>query len=239
MNPVLFWDFHGTLIYPDSLWSPQYLKTARRYFPHHPVTEKQIRAAFPARGYPWDCPEQDHIALNTPEQWWHHIESAFSTMYLHCGFTEKEAQMLSKNTREQLICPKLFRFYPDVRPQLKKFREMGFQNAVLSNNFPELEEVVAAQGYSSLFERCISSACNGYEKPRRELFDFARSVMGNPRECWMIGDNPVADVEGGKNAGFRTILLRGKKRGLADLCCDDLYELERFFQQQENQKHRG
>ena len=239
MSSVLFWDFHGTLIYPDSLWSPQYLKTIRRYFPQCTVTEAEIRAAFPAGSYPWDHPEQDYTSLNTPELWWRHMEEAFHTMYLRCGFTENEARFLSKNTREQLICPELFRFYPDVRPQLKKFQNMGFQNAILSNNFPELEQVISAQGYSDLFDCCISSACNGFEKPRRELFEFARYRTGYPQECWMIGDNLSADIEGGNNAGFHTVLLRGKKSSLADVCCNDLYELETYFTQHAIKKHRG
>lgn len=230
MNPVLFWDFHGTLIYPDSLWSPQYLKTIRLYFPESALTEQEIRQAFPKGGYPWDHPEKEHIQYRTAKQWWTHMESIFFLLYTRCGFTESQALLLSQNTRKQLIQPDNVRFYPDVRPQLQRLSQMGFRNIVLSNHLPELDEIIAAHGYSDLFEQCISSACYGYEKPRPELFALARRLAGNPKECWMIGDQPVADIQGGKNAGFHTILLRGKKSNQADFCCNDLYELEQIFQ---------
>lgn len=41
------------------------------------------------------------------------------------------------------------------------------------------------------------SASVGYEKPRREIFGYSILKAGNPEIKYMIGDNPVADYQGG------------------------------------------
>ena len=43
-----------------------------------------------------------------------------------------------------------------------------------------------------------------------EIFDYARNLAGNPHKCIMIGDNPVDDIKGAKEAGFETILVNDR-----------------------------
>ena len=41
----------------------------------------------------------------------------------------------------------------------------------------------------------------------------------------MIGDNPIADIQGGKSAGKKTILVHQEKDCGADFLCDNLAEI--------------
>lgn len=38
----------------------------------------------------------------------------------------------------------------------------------------------------------------------------------------MIGDNPNADIVGGKNANMKTVLVHNEKNNSADYCFNDL-----------------
>jgi len=69
----------------------------------------------------------------------------------------------------------------------------------------------------------LSSATIGYEKPHPEAFRLALEAVGHPRQVWMIGDNPVADVGGAEAAGLRAILVR-REDGEAQLRAADLTE---------------
>ena len=49
----------------------------------------------------------------------------------------------------------------------------------------------------------------GVRKPDRRLFEIAAKRCGMTLDAggWMIGDNPIADVAGGRAAGLRTIWI--------------------------------
>ena len=51
------------------------------------------------------------------------------------------------------------------------------------------------------------SGAAGYEKPRKEIYEYAIRMAGNPQVKYMIGDNPVADYEGGLQAGTTPVLV--------------------------------
>ena len=54
----------------------------------------------------------------------------------------------------------------------------------------------------------MTSAATGYEKPNPEAFKNALVTTGNPERVWMIGDEPVADIQGAEAAGLPAILVR-------------------------------
>ena len=102
---------------------------------------------------------------------------------------------------------------------------MGYKNYILSNNFPELPVIVENFGLSEYFSDYIISSNVGFEKPRIELFQHALRIAEYPNLCYMIGDNPIADIQGGKNAGMKTILVHREKNNEADYTCDNLTDI--------------
>jgi HAD superfamily hydrolase (TIGR01456 family) len=48
-----------------------------------------------------------------------------------------------------------------------------------------------------------------FGKPHSVAFDYAKQVMNNPTQCWMIGDNPTSDIRGANsNPGWISCLVK-------------------------------
>ena len=80
----------------------------------------------------------------------------------------------------------------------------GIRNAILSNGWRDLQAAKAAAiGYSG---RVITSEEIGAWKPDARAFICAASIAAvDPAQTLYVGDSPVADVEGSKNAGMRAV----------------------------------
>ena len=70
-------------------------------------------------------------------------------------------------------------------------------------------------------------------KPDSEIFHLAlKNINLRPVQSVFVGDNPVADIKGAKEAGLATVLLAPEddlECPSADYHCKDLYELEQLF----------
>ncbi|WP_240507022.1 HAD family hydrolase [Thermoactinospora rubra] len=77
----------------------------------------------------------------------------------------------------------------------------------------------------------------GIRKPDTGLFEIAakRCGTGLERGGWMVGDNLVADIRGGRTAGLRTIWIHSKRhRGekhQADHIAADVVEAIRLIRE--------
>ncbi len=54
----------------------------------------------------------------------------------------------------------------------------------------------------------------GVSKPSKQFFEKAMNVMGNvkPNECLIIGDSLTSDIQGGINAGMKTVYFNKHKK---------------------------
>ena len=102
--------------------------------------------------------------------------------------------------------------------------QLGYRNYLLSNNFPELTHFVEDFGLTKYFSGLIVSSHVGYEKPRQELYDYAKK-MANCDSGVMVGDNPVADILGGKQAGLKTVFVHNSNPSQADYTFNSLEEI--------------
>ncbi|GIW08802.1 MAG: 2-haloalkanoic acid dehalogenase [Dehalococcoidia bacterium] len=101
---------------------------------------------------------------------------------------------------------------PDSIPVLDWLRERGYRIGLISNTGRTpgvaMRRVLARYGLLDRFDVTIFSNEEGLLKPRRELFDRASERLGVPNEAIVhVGDNPIADVWGAKEAGMRAVLL--------------------------------
>lgn len=85
-------------------------------------------------------------------------------------------------------------------------------------------------GLDTYFSGYFLSAEVGYEKPHAEIFRYALEKAGNPQLCYMVGDNPVADVRGAQTVGMKTILVHRKAEDIQpDYCCAELTEIKKII----------
>lgn len=230
-KPVLFWDFHGTLTQPDILWFDAALEALKQCFPALHIARETIEKNFTRTCLPWyHFEDHDTTALVDTEAWWAFCEEQFAAMFVRCGLSKEEGEKAAPYIREYILDVSHYRLYPDAVETLRTLQRQGYRNFILSNNFPELEKVAAALGLSPYLEGVISSANVGYDKPRKELFDYALKTAG-AQEGIMIGDSIEEDITGAASAGFFTIAAHYREPvPKAGLTVNELKEAANYLQ---------
>lgn len=223
MKKAVFWDFYGTLVRETSPWSNSFHKSILRNVPDSTITFEQVRPLMRG-GFSWDEPDKDYRDA-TGEKWWDMMNGHFRTLLQGLGLSGGLLDRINSEMREEILDVKRYPAFPDAEEALKAAINKGYSNYMLSNNFPELEQLVVEMGLRGLFSGIITSSLVGYEKPNQGIFDYAKELAGHPQVCFMVGDNPVADVEGGKAAGMKTVLVHRGYDIRADYCFDNLIEI--------------
>lgn len=104
--------------------------------------------------------------------------------------------------------PEQYRLYDDTLPGIERLGRYGIAAIVVSNHVWTLPEIVRALDGHARFEGVVTSARAGYRKPHPGIFEAAlRLGTGSPAETLMVGDNPHADIEGGRRLGLRPVLI--------------------------------
>ncbi|MBE6760564.1 MAG: HAD family hydrolase [Ruminococcaceae bacterium] len=223
---VIFWDFDGTLIHPNQ----SFLCSLSAAMEQHGYSfEEQVLKDFLASACSWYSPEREY-PHRTGELWWEDLLDALRGFCAENGVSGDDARSVCAQFRRN-VTDFDYRLYDDAREVLARCGEIGFENYILSNNFPELTQVVERFGLDRYVSGRFLSSEIGYEKPRAEIFLHALAAVGNPEVCYMVGDNPVADIQGGREAGLRTVLVHGSDADCgADFVCGELTEIVGLLQ---------
>jgi putative hydrolase of the HAD superfamily len=115
--------------------------------------------------------------------------------------------------------PEHYHFYDDTIPAIERLARNGIESIIVSNHVWTLPEIVRQLDGHARFEGVITSARVGYRKPHPAIFQAAlRLGSGAPKETLMVGDNPRADIEGGRAVGLRPVLIdrSGTARDIED-----------------------
>ncbi len=93
--------------------------------------------------------------------------------------------------------------YPFTIPTLQKLREDGYKVAMITNGDNEIQAAkIDNLGYTPYFDEILISGDCDYEKPEPEIFlEMAKRLGIQPQEMVYVGDHPVNDVDGARNAG--------------------------------------
>ena len=154
MNKAIFWDFDGTLVHSEHLWSGSLYRTLQRYTLHKDITLEDIRPPM-SHGFSWDFYYED-----------------MQRVYKAVGITDSEAKELLPLFRKVLLEPENYHLYADTIQTLETLRSKGYRHYLLSNNYPELDITMDRIGLSQYFDGMIISAQVGFDKPRREIFEL-------------------------------------------------------------------
>lgn len=220
---VIFWDFDGTLVHSNPLWSGSVYNALKQVCPDTKVEFTDIRKHM-AHGFTWHTPNEDYSSI-IGDKWWEHMNAYFYSCYIALGVPTDIAEIATNNIRTIIKRKENYTLYPDSVSTLKALKDMGFTNALLSNNYPDLSEVLEKLGIADLFDEIVISAGVGYDKPRKEIFEIAKDLYPNAEAYYMIGDSVNADIIGGNNAGMTTILVHRGRDENADYCVDELGEI--------------
>ena len=94
------------------------------------------------------------------------------------------------------------------RRTLEGLRQNGYRLGVVANFTGNLLVCLDELKLSGYFDAVADSAVIGYSKPDRRIFEAALKDLGRENEpCWMVGDNPHADIRGAGTLGLSTVWL--------------------------------
>ena len=98
--------------------------------------------------------------------------------------------------------------YPDVRPALKHWQQVGIELGVLSNFDSRLYSVLQAFSLTQFFSSVTISTEVGAAKPSPQIFAAGlKKHQCTPELAWHIGDSLKDDYQGAKAAGLKAIWL--------------------------------
>lgn len=121
--------------------------------------------------------------------------------------------------------------FTEVRPTLERLAR-SYLLASLSNGNADLRMI----GLDDLFAFSLSAIDVGSAKPEALMFEEAcRRLQASPAEIVHIGDDPIHDVQGALEAGFRTVWVNRSGRDWpggtrADAEISNLAELEQVLE---------
>jgi putative hydrolase of the HAD superfamily len=209
---LLVWDFDGTLGRWKLTWSEALAQALRAVDPAHRVTAEELRPHLRS-GFPWHAPAVTREAVLSADDWWRARVPLFEQAYRSCGVDGESARQAALHVRDVVARPDEFERYHDALPALEAARVDGWTQVILSNHIPELPEIVRYLDIDRYMDRVLTSAALPAEKPNRLAFDAVLAAYPSARPIVMIGDNPIADVAGGRAVGMHAILVRAQHSG--------------------------
>ncbi|MDD6604014.1 MAG: hypothetical protein PUE73_06785 [Eubacteriales bacterium] len=80
---IIFWDFDGTLVYSNPLWSTTVFNSLKEAAPNTDVKFTDIRKCM-ATGFTWHTPDEDYSNL-IGDKWWEFMNRKISDDYISLG----------------------------------------------------------------------------------------------------------------------------------------------------------
>lgn len=100
--------------------------------------------------------------------------------------------------------------YPFTIPTLLKLKEMGYKLGVITNGRHEPQALkIKMLELEDLFDEVVISGDVGAHKPSPVPFEaFAKKIGIAPKEMVYVGDHPLNDIEGSRNAGYTPVWVK-------------------------------
>ncbi|WP_142781642.1 HAD family hydrolase [Agrobacterium sp. T29] len=210
----IIWDFEGTLATRKGRYTGALERAAEQLDPDFAGSADRLRPHL-SGAFPWHGPKLAHPHADDPQRWWAVILNAARKALITNGMEQDLIETVLIASRRIYLDPAGWECDPDALATLQALTERGWSHAILSNFAPELPDLVAALGFASHVDHIFCSGRIGLEKPAPALFAHVKSALSPGKACWMIGDNPAADIDGGREAGLATIHLAPHGPGTA------------------------
>jgi 5'-nucleotidase len=127
--------------------------------------------------------------------------------------------------------------FEGVREFLMALRSSGIHTAIITDLTSQIQfRKIIYFGLDDCFDYVVTSEEAGADKPSEAPFRLAISKLGvDPKDIWMIGDDPSSDIAGAQKFGMTTVFRADAvakvdvEKTNADLVFDDFQELQQFF----------
>ncbi len=114
--------------------------------------------------------------------------------------------------------------YPFTEPMLMKLKEMGLKLGIVTNGEHDLQwNKLRLLRFDHLFDEIVISGDVGVQKPDIKPFEvMSEKLRIKPENLMYVGDNPLNDVEGSRNAGYVPVWVKT----IGNWCFDDIEKCE-------------
>ncbi len=227
MRKAVFWDFDGTLTDGQPTWRRCLVLALGEGASRYDVVEDKLRPYLKNR-FPWH-PDGDPTL--TGDAFWACLAARFQEAYEALGVPGPLAAEAAGRVRGIVQEEKLYRVRPEAPGALMACAFKGYKNYILTNNFPEWEGVLDRLKLRHYFAGVVNSGTAGMAKPDVRIFRKAEEVANFPARIWMVGDNPIADIQGAKGAGWGTVHITkpGYPHSGADYTVQSLDEIPKLL----------
>ena len=228
-NQFIIWDFDGTLAFREGMWSQAVVDVINRNFSKVCLVREDI-SKYLSSGFFWHSPDAAHLHVIDSAIWWEHHNRIFENAIVKAtNISSNRILQILPQIRQEYLDPVSWTVYADVLSSLSDLSSAGWKHVILSNHVPELSDLIESLGLADYFEKILTSARIGYEKPNRMAFDAIIKLLPSNSKLWMIGDSYTADVLGANNANINAILVR-KKNELARHSAKSLHEIRSILE---------
>jgi putative hydrolase of the HAD superfamily len=192
---IVFFDAGGTLLRPDPPVGEIYARVARRHGVEvsPDAVYRSFRQAFFARRETSDAQDR---------QWWRDVVAR-----TFAAFGAGDTEAIFEELYTHFFHPRSWVREEGARRTVEAVAAMGIRTGLLSNWDDRLPALLQGLDLWDRLSPRIVSYRVGVEKPHPRIFEAALEAAGvDPAAVLLIGDDPVADVEGARAVGMRAVL---------------------------------
>lgn len=143
-----------------------------------------------------------------PERMTGALEANLETIGRELGVSEQERLERALGFRRAFMRRTLVP-RPDAEETLTALRARGLRLGMISNCSAEVPHLWPETSLAPLFDAALFSAEEGLMKPDRRLYERACERLGvEPGDCLYVGDGAFRELDGAREAGMRTVLIR-------------------------------
>jgi len=97
--------------------------------------------------------------------------------------------------------------FPHVIELLDKLNNLNIKTAIVTDLTSQIQfRKIIFFGLEQYFDYVVTSEEAGFDKPNQASFELVLKKLNlSANQCWMIGDNLMADILGGNNCGLTTM----------------------------------
>jgi HAD superfamily hydrolase (TIGR01662 family) len=158
------------------------------------------------------------------------LDDIVTDVLVSCGY---DSQAIYGNVKEAVdygLATRKAKWFPNVRRMLLMLRSEGYKLGLISNTnwrfLPRLRKQ-----FEEFFDVITLSYEHGYVKPHPSIFMTTLEKLGvNPNQSLHVGDDPIADIQGARNIGMKTVFVNRKEvKTNADIEVRRIAELTTFL----------
>ncbi len=144
-----------------------------------------------------------------------------------------DSQTIYGNVKEAVdygLATRKAKWFPNVRRMLLMLRSEGYKLGLISNTHWRFLPNLRKQ-FEEFFDVMTLSYEHGYVKPHPSIFMTTLEKLGvTPNQSLHVGDDPIADIQGARNIGMKTVFVNRKEvKTNADIEVRRIAELTTFL----------